>query len=281
MILLSNIQNRKVRDKMNTYELMIKANHNLIKDRYLSNEQIHGIVSQFLSDKSISEQELNDISIYIPNKSDKNRRMYPIFYIPPYNDGKKLKTILGQTPKTQILSANMYELEILRLLYIFAPENPDVNNMITQTLERLKTTCFGYMDDGVGECFDASLIVLRFLSTAASDETEWIISRIDNFNRHHQDKKRPWFSLWYYWLCLSELPFDIAYPEIEKYKDEMLYWLTNKNLAMKSEKDKLIHPVIFCILRNILSKYPEYAYIKIRQPYVSNIDGRLHFNMHV
>ncbi|MDE7300339.1 MAG: hypothetical protein K2N94_16190 [Lachnospiraceae bacterium] len=173
----------------------------------------------------------------------------------------------------------MYELEILRLLCIFAPENAEVNNMIAKTLERLKTTCFGYTDDGVGECFDTSLIVLRFLAAAAPNETEWIRSRIDNYNRHCKDKKRPWFSQWYYWLCLSELPFDLAYPKIELYKDEMLNWLTNKSCVMNSESDKLIHPVILCILRNILAKYPEYAYIKTRQPYISDKDGRLHFNM--
>ena len=205
--------------------------------------------------------------------------MYPIFYIPPYNGGKKLKTVLNQTPKTQILSANMYELEILRLLCIFAPENTEVSNMIAKTLERLKTTCFGYTDDGVGECFDASLIVLRFLAAAAPNETEWIRGRIDNYNRHCKDKKRPWFSQWYYWLCLSELPFELAYPEIELYKDEMLNWLTKKSCVMNSESDRLIHPVILCILRNILAKYPEYAYIKTRQPCVSDKDGRLYFHM--
>ena len=275
---------------MTSYELMIKVNHDLIKDRRLSNSQINTVVKQFLSDKNTAEHT-SDIERNIFSNPDKNKKMYPLFYIPPYNDGKKLKTILGQTPKTQILSANMYELEILRLLSIFAPDNPEVTNMIAQTLDRLKTTCFGYMDDGVGECFDTSLIVLRFLTAAAPDETEWIKSRIDNFNRHYKDKKRPWFSLWYYWLCLSELSYDLSYcgksydnlvySEIEKYKDELLNWLTNKSLVMNSENDKRIHPVIFCILRNILSNYPEYAYIKIRQPYISDKDGRLYFNMRI
>ena len=275
---------------MTSYELMIKTNHDLIKDRRLSNSQINTVVKQFLSDKNTAEHT-SDIERNIFGNPNKNKKMYPLFYIPPYNDGKKLKTILGQTPKTQILSANMYELEILRLLSIFAPDNPEVADMIAKTLDRLKTTCFGYMDDGVGECFDTSLIVLRFLTAAAPDETEWIKSRIDNFNRHYKDKKRPWFSLWYYWLCLSELSYDLSYcgksydnlvySEIEKYKDELLNWLTNKSLVMNSENDKRIHPVIFCILRNILSNYPEYAYIKIRQPYINDKDGRLYFNMHI
>ncbi|MCI8388862.1 MAG: hypothetical protein HFE63_10425 [Clostridiales bacterium] len=254
---------------MTSYELMIKINHHLIKGCEFSSEQISAIVSQFLSDKNTSA--------YVNNNTGK--KLYPIFYTPPYNYGKKLKTILNQTPKTQIFSANMYELEILRLLYLFAPENAEVHTMISKTLERLKATCFGYMDDGVGECFDTSLVVLRFLAAVAPSETEWIQSRIDNYNHHYADKKRPWFSLWYYWLSLSELPFDIAYPEIEKYKDEILNRLVNKSCVMNSEHDRLIHPVILCILRNIISKYPEYAYIKTRQPYVNDKDGRLYFDM--
>ena len=110
------------------------------------------------------------------------------------NCGKKLKTIFNQMPKTHILSANMYELEILRLLYLLAPENVDVKVMINETLKRLKTTCFGYQDDGVGECIDTSLVVLRFIGTVAKDETDWIKSRIDNYNHHVNEKKRSWYS---------------------------------------------------------------------------------------
>jgi hypothetical protein len=42
--------------------------------------------------------------------------MYPVFYISPFNDGKKLKTLYDQTPKTRIFAANTYELGSLRLL---------------------------------------------------------------------------------------------------------------------------------------------------------------------
>ena len=151
--------------------------------------------------------------------------------------------------------------------------------MMQKTLSRLKTTCFGNEDDGGGECFDTSLIVLRFLAAVTPHETEWIQSRIDNYNRHYVDKKRSWYCSWYFWLCLSELPFEFAKLEIEKYKSEMLNWLTNKSCVMNSEHDKTIHPVLICMLRNIIAKYPEYAYIKDRQPYMSGKDGRLRFDM--
>jgi hypothetical protein len=205
--------------------------------------------------------------------------MYPEFFIPNYDDGKKLKTLYNQTPKTRIFSANNYELGILRLLIMFAPDNVDVQNMKQRTLERLTTTCFGNADDGLGECFDASLVVLRFLAAAAPNDLTWIKSRIDNYNYHAIEKKRPWYSLWFYRLCLSEIPFSLAESEIIKYKDEMLRWLTTKSFVMNSENDKTVHPVLLCAARNCLARLPEYSHIKDIQPIVSEKDGRLHFNM--
>ncbi len=271
---------------MNTYELMLKTNHQLIKGKTLTVDQKNKIVDELLNAASTDNKVLNfkigvkapEYSKSLGNTSD-TRVMYPLFYIPPYNNGKKLKTILNQTPKTQIFSANMYELEILRLLYLFAPKNEKVSYMVKETLSRLKTTCFGFKDDGLGECFDTSLVVLRFISTVCPEDRSWILSRIDNYNNYVNEKKRPWFSLWYFWLCLSEMPFDIAKPEIDKYKSEILNWLCNKSCVMNSEHDKTIHPVIICVLRNVISNYPEYKYIKNREPYINEKDGRLYFNM--
>jgi hypothetical protein len=59
----------------------------------------------------------------------------------------------------------------------------------------------------------------------------------------------------------------------------MLPWLTMKIFVMNSENDKIVHPVSLCVLRNCLARLPEYAHIKDIQPFVSEKDGRLHFNM--
>jgi len=270
---------------------MVKTNHYLIKSGALTEPQKQNIVRQLMAARTTPEQAKRFyIGVKFPNNTNENgRQMYPLFFIPPYNNGKKYKMIFNQTPKTHILSANMYELEILRLLHLFVPDNPEVKAMIIQTLARLKTTCFGNEDDGVGECFDTSLIVLRFLASAAPHETEWGKSRIDNYNRHVGDRERPWFSKWYFWLCLSEMTFETAKPEIEKYKAEMLNWLKNKSFVINSEHDKMIHTVLICMLRNNLARYPEYAYIKDRQPYIKSPengrlgdkDGRLYFDMAV
>ena len=266
---------------MTPYDLKIRTNHYLLKGGKLTENQKNRIVNQFLQEVSTTYQRLkDDKGVKSSNNTDsQGRRMYPEFFIPPYNNGKKYKTILNQTPKTQILSANAYELEILRLLFLLSPENEAVTDMVDATLKRLKTTCFGYADDGVGECFDASLVVLRFLCTVAPSDTDWIISRMINYKDHVNEKKRPGFSLWYYWLCLSEMPFDLAESEILIYKNEMIDWLTNKSCVMNSDTDKTIHPVLLSILRNTISRLPLYEYIKGREPYIDDKDGRLHFNM--
>jgi hypothetical protein len=210
--------------------------------------------------------------------------MYPLFYIPPYNDGKKLQTIIPMSPKTHILSANSYELEIIRLLHLFAPDDTIVKDMVKKTLERLKTTCYGYHDCAVGECFHSALIVLRFLSATAPDDAMWINKLIAFFKRHMDEKLTLKGKgvhgnvLWYYWLCLSELPIALAEPEILRYKDRIIGQLS-RSCVMNSENDKTNHPVMICAIRNALSRLPEYAYIKGRQPYLSDKDGRLHFDM--
>jgi len=72
------------------------------------------------------------------------------------------------------LMVKFYELEILRLLALLTANNDSVKEMTAQTLARLCTTCFGKENDGVGECFETSLIVLRFLAATAPYETSWI-----------------------------------------------------------------------------------------------------------
>ena len=266
---------------MTAYELMVKTNHYLITepDKLLTKVQKNNIVSQLMKARSTAEEaERFYTSVYFPGNTDSSgRRMYPVFFIPPYNNGNKYKTVLGQTPKTHILSANMYELEILRLLYCLAPDNNEIFNMIEKTLIRLKTTCFGSCDDGVGECFDSSLITLRYLITAAPDDQGWLQSRIDNYYKHLSDKHRPWFIKWYYWLCLSELPLKLAEPEIIRHKNEMLTMLS-KSCVMNSEADKVMHPILLCIIRNAISRLAEYKYLKERQPFINEKDGRLYFN---
>lgn len=99
---------------------------------------------------------------------------YPNYYIPPYNDNNMLPMVNGKISKTHILYANHYELEILRILFLFAPENKTVKKMLVNTLHRLKNTCFGNKCPK-GECVETGKVVLRFLQTVCPEEKDWIM----------------------------------------------------------------------------------------------------------
>jgi hypothetical protein len=183
---------------------MIQANHRLIRGEVLSAEEKDRITENLLAAAISMPEERH----YGEEPDGKARK--PLFFLPPDNGGRKLKTVMGQTPKTHILNGNMYELEILRLLCLFAPDNPIVDKMRTQTLNRLRATCFGGHGCSLGECFDAALVVLRFLTVAVPAESEWMESLIAMYGEHRADKKRVKAVEQYYDLCVSELPTGLA-----------------------------------------------------------------------
>lgn len=272
---------------MNAYELMIKTNHHIIKGGELTAAQKANIVRQFMAARSDERTKLSFYKgVRYPYNVDSNGsgQMYPEYFIPPYNDGKKLQTVIPISPKTHILSANSYELEIIRLLYLFTPEDAIVNEMVNVTLKRLKTTCFGN-GCAQGECFHTALFVLRFLAVAAPNEIVWINHLITFFNEHIEDKLHNKHihsnTVRYFWLCLSELPYAIAEAQLTKYENEYFTLLQKRSSILKNETDKIYHTVLYCVLRNCLSRFPEYEYLKYRQPYLSEKDGRLCFDVNL
>jgi len=188
---------------MTVYELMIKTNHYIIGGGDLTAPQKANIVRQLLAGRSTPEQ-VRRFHFAFRSQSG-GPQMYPSFYIPPYNDGKKYETVIPMAPKTHILSANSYELEIIRLLHLFASHNAAVQNMVEQTLFRLKATCFGYKSCYTGECFHTALIVLRFVIAVAPRETGWIKKQISLYHTHAADTRRHAGVKQYFELCLSEL----------------------------------------------------------------------------
>jgi len=268
---------------MTAHELMIKSNHYLLKGGKFTDAHKANLVRQFLSARSDEGTKQRFYKgVRYPGNADKTGggHMYPMFFIAPYNGGKKLQTVIPMSPGTHILSANSYELEIIRLLHTFAPDNPDVAAMVKATLHRLKTTCYGYNDCAVGECFHSALIVLRFLACAAPDDVEWIGKLIRFFRKHLDAKMGSKYVcanvIYYYWMCLSELPIEFARPEILRYTAQMTERLGSSWL-INTDRDRVNNPVIACVIRDALARLSGYAHIKDRKPYVSN--NRLYFDI--
>ena len=142
---------------MNAHILMCNINYALIQGKqYTTNEidKFNHIFLESISDSNTIQRFQKGVRALADN-----RYMYPLFYIPPFNNGKKFHTLNGILPKTQIYAANSYELEILRILCLFSKNKPIVTNMIETTKNRLQSTCFGNYCS-VGECFETSMVVL-------------------------------------------------------------------------------------------------------------------------
>lgn len=256
---------------MTAYELMIKTNHHIIKDGELTDAQKANIVRQLLAART----DERDIKKFY-EKMKAGGETYPGYYLPPYNDNKKYQTVIPMSPKTHILSMNAYEMDILRLLHLFAPENPIVKDMVKGTLKRLEKSCPGG-DCCQGECFHSSLPVIRFFAVAALHDISWIKKLVDKIDKgidwRYKDN-----AIGYYWLCLSELPYYIAEQGLLKYKNEFIARL-KKSMPLNTEKARIYQPVFYYVYRNCLSGFPEYSYIKNRQPYINEKNGKLCFDM--
>ena len=251
---------------MNTYELVVDTNFRLITGEVLDDQSKADIVSQLRSARSTPEDaERFHKAMRCPGNIDKKgRRMYPEFYIPPYNDGRKLKTLFGQQAGTHILSANMYELEILRLLFVLAPYDLNELRMIQHTLKRLKTTCFGGDGCWTGECFEAGLVALRFLATVEHLEINWMQKLLKVYQDHFNDKKRPRALEWYFWLCLDELFSVIGDPLIEQHQQRMLdTFNTLKKSGWRNEDERKAKTMLLCTLCRNLSRFPDYNHLNI------------------
>lgn len=128
-------------------------------------------VSSFLGGKTDSEEIVRYKKRMRVNPNED--RVYPNYYLPPLNEGKKLRLVQGYLPKTNILYANHYEAEILRLLIKYTPDDETVKDMVYHTLERFDKTCFGNSCTQ-GECIITGICVLRLLAAVQPVNEIWV-----------------------------------------------------------------------------------------------------------
>jgi len=247
---------------MTAYDLMTKTTHHLIRGGALTDAQKANIVRHLRAGRITDGRA----------KTFNNPNWYPKFYIPPYNNGKRLQTVVPMSPKAYIVADNAYEFEILRLLHLFAPSD-EVTHMIEVTANHLKKTCFGYQSCHYADCFEAGLTVLRFLSFAVTHDKAWIAKQITVYNNHFADRRRHSGVQKYYWFILSELPLSIAQPEIVRQQERIIELLSRSYLVKNGGEDIQLY-----VMRNALARLPEYSYIKDRKPYADK-NGRLKFNL--
>ena len=262
---------------MDPHELLCRTNWDLIKGKCFSDEQKAEISAMLLS--AADQEDAARRSRRSAKAPDDGRVMYPYFFRPPHNNGHTLMTINGVKPKTQILSANHYELEILRLLALWRPGDDTVRCMLSETKERLSKACYGKFCS-TGECFETSIVALRFLATAFPDEEEWISTLTesirDEIDNKPKGKKRHSGTTFYYWLTLTDVQAPIAISEIKRYESLLIHHLS-RSYSYQNAYDRVYNPIAKYIVRNCLARLPEYQHIKGIEGYAGS-DGRFHFD---
>ena len=261
--------------RMDIHSLLCQTNWDLIRGKHWSDEEKEKITRRLLS--GISPVD-GCRRFGVAAHAGDGRSMYPLFFVPPQNGGRRLMTINGVMPKTHVLSANHYELEILRLLALWRPDDERVRHMLIRTKERLASACFGRFCKK-GECFEASIVALRFLATAFPNEAEWIRMLTEKvgseIGNKPNGKKRHSFTTFYYWLTLTDIDLPVASLEIRRHESRLVHQI-NRSCSYKIDYDRLYNPIALYIVRNCLTKLPEYCHIREFQGHEGD-DGRFHF----
>jgi len=250
---------------MTIYETICDVNEKLIKKESIETNFKQDTINYILNNISGNEK----INSFIKHFKD-NKNMYPLYFIPPYNNGKKLRIISGYKPKTILLSSNHYELEILRILNLWSNKNDIVKDMTMNTLTRLDKTCFGHYCSK-GECIGASVTALRFINTVCHDKTDWVKELLNPLSKLFIDQKgmgiKNNFPFFYFCLVLSELPIELAKKYIIEKQEFLKKLLTRGSLIGPNENDTY-NILILYIIRNTLCRINEFKHIENELIYI-------------
>lgn len=242
---------------MTISELLCKTNWELIAGHEFSAAERREITDALLCGAAPQSDATPEAST--------GRDLYPRFFIPSRSTGGRLPTITGILPKTQLLYANHYELEILRLLALWRGDDPQVRAMLEATRTRLRRTCFGRYC-ATGECFEASIAALRFLSAAFPQEERWITSLMEHLGEGIETplagRKRPSSTFLYYWLALAGVDLPVARQEIEWHREDLERCAARLRRASQ-ESGRAFREMATNVLRSCLAKAEG---MKVRAP---------------
>lgn len=272
---------------MKEYEILMEINRKQVFTEEISIQEMEEAVSVFL-DGICSEEDIWKYKKRMKVNSETDN-LYPNYYIPPHNNNRKHRLIQGYLPKTNLLYANHYELEIIRLLYLFAPDNDKVMEMVNNTLKRLRDTCFSN-SCVQGECVVAGISVLRLLAVLQPYDKEWI-NRILNplgalflsFSNGQAAVQKE-IPVSYLLMAFTDINNDTTRDLISQKKEWLLDllrrgWITGKLSNGKISEIDTFSPMFKYTIRNALGILPEYKDISKHEIYISGKDGRCYCNI--
>lgn len=268
--------------ELKNYELLQEINRKLICGIDISDEEKQNVVVTFLNGISSSE-DCKKYKMRMGVNVDADD-IYPHYFLPPYNGNKKLRLIQGYLPKTNILYANHYELEVIRLLFLFAPEHEKVKELVNKTIDRLKNTCFGN-SCMQGECLATGISVLRFLAMVQPDNTSWQEQLVNPLGDiflacgSGQALNQNGIPLTYLLMAFADIGNDKIRYVIEQKKDWLLEllrkgWITGKVSKGKLSEGDGYNLLSKFIIRNAIGMLPEYQDVCKYEIYVDDTSGR-------
>lgn len=272
---------------MEKYKILMELNRKQIMGQAISAAEKEEAVSTLLNDICDPADILKYKKRMRVNASADN--IYPNYYIPPYTGGKKLRLIQGYLPKTNILYANHYELETLRLLYMLEPQNETIHKMVKNTLQRLQGTCFGNSCTQ-GECLATGISVLRFLAIVCPDNSEWInklLTPLGNIFLSFgtgQAAIQQGIPMSYLLMAFTDINNETTRELILQKKEWLLDllrrgWITGKLANGKISEGDTYNLLGKYIIRNALGTLPEYSDIAKHEIYICAKDGRCYCNI--
>lgn len=272
---------------MEKYKILMEINRKAIFAEEISDREKEEAVLILLNGICCQEDVLKYKKRMRVNPETDN--IYPNYYIPPYNENKKLRLIQGYLPKTNILYANHYELEIIRLLFMFAYENEKVKELVVNTLQRLKNTCFGNSCTK-GECVAAGISVLRFLALTQPNDSEWIDKLLNSLGDMFllfgsgQAAAQKGIPLSYLLMAFADINNEKTRDLITQKKEWLLGllrrgWITGKLSNGKISEGDSYNLMGKYIIRNAISTLPEYEDIAKYEIFVSGKDERCYCNI--
>lgn len=273
---------------MEKYKLLCELNQKEQLGREITEEAKNAAVSVFLNGRNASEE----IVAYKKRMrvNPKEDCMYPDYFIPPYNGGKKLRLVQGFLPKTNILYANHYEAEILRLLVKYAPGHELVKDMADHTLRRFEKTCFGN-SCMQGECVAAGISVLRFLAAVQPMDATWIDKLLEplgvlflSFGAGQAASQKS-VPLTYLLMAFTDINNEKTRNLLSQKREWLILllrkgWLTGKLSNGKISEGDTYNLLSKYIIRNAICTLPEYSKKEDYRIYVDDADERCYCDIY-
>ena len=259
------------------YDLLCSVNTRLIMGEILSEDEKRAIVDRIRSSRDLRGFVSVSTKTFSAPETPGRSAMYPTVFIPSAEErAGKLRLITGELPKTRLLSDNAYELEIMRLLSLWARGQQAVEAILEIAEARTRRAPFSSFCTK-GERPGVSVAFLRFWTAYRPNDLEKqreIVHQMRPFSQAYDSGQGSWVGglnvpKFYLLSALNECAYQVVEEELRCCTGLLLKMLQKPWL---NEPYNLLRKHV---IKNTLSRVPEYEHVSRACFYVGD-DGRWH-----